>query len=97
MNVTTGSYNVFLDLGFEPAEAQNLLIRADLMINLESCIKAYGWDDEEAAAFFGETPHCIRLLMEGDIDHFSIDKLVGMVVKTGHRIKLQTIPLAIAA
>lgn len=97
MNSTIGSHNVFLDLGFEPAEAENLLIRADLMINVESYIKAHGWSVDTAAAFFGETPHCIRLLMEGDIDHFSIDKLIAMVVKTGQRIKIEAVPLAFAA
>ena len=68
MNSTIGSHNVFLDLGFEPEEAENLLIRADLMINLESHIKAYGWNEEEAAAFFGETPHC-TLARCGDLAH----------------------------
>lgn len=97
MNSTIGSHNVFLDLGFEPAEAENLLIRSDLMIKVRSYIRQNGWDFDTAAAFFGETPHGIRLLMEGDIDHFSIDKLIGMVVKTGQRIKIQTVPLALAA
>ena len=69
MNSTIGSHNVFLDLGFEPEEAENLLIRSDLMINVRSYIRQNGWSFDTAAAFFGETPLCIRLLMEGDIDH----------------------------
>jgi len=94
MNATIGSHNVFLDLGFEPEEAENLLIRSDLMINVRSYIRQNGWSFDTAAAFFGETPLCIRLLMEGDIDHFSIDQLSAMVDKTGQRIKIEAVPLA---
>ena len=67
------------------------------MIELESYIQAYGWTEEEAATFFGETALCIRDLMEGEIDHFSIEKLIGMLVKTGKRLKMEVIPLALAA
>ena len=35
--------------------------------------------------------------MEGDIDHFSIDKLIAMLVKTGMRIMIKSVPLALAA
>ena len=60
MNSTIGSHNVFLDLGFEPEEAENLLIRADLMINVRSYIGQKDWSVDTAAAFFGETRHCLH-------------------------------------
>lgn len=97
MNVTVGTHNVFLDLGFEPEEAENLLIRSNLMVELEEYIQAYDWTEEEAAAFFGEIPFCIRRLMEGDIDHFSIEKLIAMLVKTGKRIKMEVMYRSFAA
>ena len=96
MKATIGSHNVFLDLGFEPEEAENLLIRSDLMLDVRRYIRQNGWSEEEAATFFGETPLCIRNLMEGDIDRFSIDKLIAMVVKTGMRIMIKSVPLALA-
>ena len=42
IDITTGSDNVFEDLGFPPDEALNLKIRADLMLELRSFIKNKG-------------------------------------------------------
>ncbi|MGB0387238.1 MAG: helix-turn-helix domain-containing protein [Ardenticatenaceae bacterium] len=97
MNSTIGSHNVFLDLGFEPEEAENLLIRSNLMLDVRRYIRQHGWSEEEAAAFFGERPLYIRDLMQGEIDSFSIEKLIAMLVKTGMRIKVEVLPLALAA
>jgi predicted XRE-type DNA-binding protein len=54
-NITQGSDNVFEDVGFEPKEAANLKIRADLLIDLREYIRSRGWTQAQAAAFFGET------------------------------------------
>jgi predicted XRE-type DNA-binding protein len=96
MKATIGSHNVFLDLGFEPEEAENLLIRSDLMLDLRRYIRQNGWTELEAITNFGETPLSIRHLMEGEIDSFSVDKLIAMLVKTGMPIKIEALPLALA-
>jgi predicted XRE-type DNA-binding protein len=87
-NITKGSDNVFKDLGFEDEEAINLKIRADLMINLQRFVKAKNWTQAEAAAFFQETQPRISNLMNGDIDRFSIDKLVQMLDRAGMDIRV---------
>ena len=43
------SGNVFTDLGFPPDEAAHLLIRADLMIQLESILQERGLTQAKAA------------------------------------------------
>ena len=86
--------NIFDDLGFEPDEAANLKIRADLILDLQRYIKKQEWTQQEAADFFNETQPRISNLMNGDIERFSIDKLVQMIVKTGMQIKVEVIDVA---
>jgi len=92
--ITHGSENVFEDVGFEAEEAANLRIRADLLLDLREYIRARGWTQAEAAAFFGETQPRISNLLKGEITRFSIDKLINMLARAGIRVRLQTKPRA---
>ena len=47
MKATIGSHNVFLDLGFEPEEAENLLIRSDLMLDVRRYIRQNGMNERK--------------------------------------------------
>ncbi|MEL7409437.1 MAG: XRE family transcriptional regulator, partial [Cyanobacteria bacterium J06558_2] len=44
--------------------------------------------------FFQETQPRISNLMNGDIDKFSIDKLVTMIIRAGMQIKIEVITKA---
>ena len=92
--ITKGQENIFEDLGFEPDEAVNLKIRADLIIDLQRYIKKQNWTQQEAAEFFKETQPRISNLMNGDIERFSIDKLVQMIVKAGMQVTVEVNDLA---
>ncbi len=92
--VTEVNDNLFEDLGFESDEAVNLKIRADLIIDLQKYIKKQNWTQQEAADFFDETQPRISNLINGDIERFSIDKLVQMIAKTGMQIKVEVTDLA---
>jgi predicted XRE-type DNA-binding protein len=87
--VIQGRNNVFEDLGFNPEEALNLKIRADLMLNIKRFIKTKGWTQKQAALFFGETQPRISDLINGDIERFSIDKLVMMLAQAGIDVRLE--------
>ena len=89
-----GQNNIFEYLGFEPEEAANLKIRADLILDLQKYIKKQEWTQQEAAAFFAETQPRISNFMNGNIERFSIDKLVQMIVKAGMKIKVEVIDVA---
>jgi predicted XRE-type DNA-binding protein len=86
--VTIGSSNIFKDLGFETEEAMNLKIRADLILGLRHFIQSQKWTRTEVAEFFGETQPRIGNLMNGDIDRFSIDKLVQMLTHAGMHVQV---------
>ena len=80
---THTSQNVFGDLGFGPEEAENLRIRAALMIELTEHIRRAGLTQKEAAATLGVTQPRISDLMRGRIDVFSIDTLIAMLSRAG--------------
>lgn len=55
LEIHTGSDNVFRDLGFPEAEAQNLLLRADLVVHIRKVIDKLGVTQAEAAKRAGIT------------------------------------------
>ena len=86
IRITRSSGNVFLDLGFAPAEAENLALRASLMTRLERIIREHGWTQREAAAKLGVTQPRISDLGRGKIDRFSVDSLQVLLFRSGHRL-----------
>jgi predicted XRE-type DNA-binding protein len=84
--------NIFEELGFDKEEATNLIIRADLMLDLRKFIQSKNWTQAEAAVFFGETQPRISNLMNGDIDRFAIDKLVQMLSRAGMAVRVLVTP-----
>jgi predicted XRE-type DNA-binding protein len=78
-NITKGSDNVFLDLGFEPEEAADLKIRADLMLELREFMRSQQWTLDRAAALFDESESRLGDLMNGEIDRFTTAQLVHLL------------------
>jgi len=83
VRVRRSSGNVFRDLGFSEEEAENLKIRADLMIELTGLIEAQGLTQVAAAKLLGVTQPRISDLMRGKIDRFSVDGLIEMLGHAG--------------
>jgi len=75
--------NVFSDLGFAEDEAENLKIRADLMIELTKLIEAQELTQTAAAELLGVTQPRVSDLMRGKIDRFSVDSLIEMLGHAG--------------
>lgn len=82
-NITPGSGNVFEDCGFEPIEAADLKTRVDLMVKLRRFIRARHWTKARAASHFGESRSRINHLMDIDIEHFSVERLVQLLLIAG--------------
>lgn len=78
--------NVFRDLGFSPEEAENLRLRADLMIQLTKLLQTRGVTQAKAARLLGVSQPRISDLVRGKIDRFSIDSLVEMLGRAGVRV-----------
>ena len=82
-----GSGNVFADAGFPRGEAENLLMRAELMSQIRRASR--GLTQAEAARKFGVTQPRINDLLRGKIEKFSLDALVNMLAHAGMRVEMK--------
>ena len=71
LKITRGSGNVFRDIGFDKDEAENLKLRSELMIRIESFYEKSGMTQAQAARLLGLTaprfkraPHYGKLLRD---------------------------------
>ncbi len=76
-SITRGSDNVFRDLGFPEAEAQNLLLRADLCLHIRRIIGK-----------LGITQPRMNDLVKGRTEKFTLDAMVNVAAKLGYTVKL---------
>jgi predicted XRE-type DNA-binding protein len=81
--VTLGSGNVFIDLGFDPAEAEIMALRAEVMIRIEQRVKSKGWTQLEAAKQLGITQPRVSKLVRGVWQDFSLDMLLTLAARAG--------------
>jgi predicted XRE-type DNA-binding protein len=86
------SENIFRDLGFSEDEAENLKIRADLMIELTKLIEAQALTQTEAAKVLGVSQPRVSDLMRGKIDRFSVDTLIEMLGHAGACVSVSVTP-----
>jgi len=71
-----------------PADAQNMKLRAALMIALTAHIKDRGWSQADAARQLGVTQPRISDLMRGKIALFGLDSLVTMATQAGLHVDM---------
>lgn len=80
--------DVFLDMGFPPAEAENLRIRSAMMRALIEFIRNNKLTQARAAKQLGVTQPRVSDLMRGKIHLFSIDSLVNLLAAAGLRVNV---------
>jgi len=93
VRVTESSGNVFRDVGFARDEAVHLLVRADLLIQLQKALKARGLTQSKAAKLLGVTQPRVSDLLRGRIDLFSTDTLIDMLARVGIGVRVVLKPL----
>jgi predicted XRE-type DNA-binding protein len=86
IEITESSGNVFEDL--ELPDAENLKLRAQLMIEIEQYIEQHGLTQREAAKRLHTTQPRINDIVQGRIEKCTIDRLVNMLAAVGHHISL---------
>jgi predicted XRE-type DNA-binding protein len=70
------------------AEAENMKLRAKLMMALEQHMTSRGWTQAEAARQLGVTQPRISDLKRGKIDLFALDGLVTMAAAAGLTVEM---------
>ena len=86
--ITTGSGNVFVDLGFSAEEAVVLGMRSQLMCDLELLIAKRGWTQAQAAKELRIAQSRVSDLVRGKWDKFSLDMLIELATRAGCKVSL---------
>ena len=82
-----GSGNVYLDLGFPPAEAESLMMRSRLMLMVGTVIHERHLTQTRAARLGVSQPR-VSDVIRGRIERFTIDALVEMLARAGVRLDI---------
>ena len=88
LKITPSTGNVFRDIGFRNEEAEHLLVRADLMIQVQKLIALRGLKQRTTAKILGVTQPRVSDLLRGRIDLFSTDALIDMLARLGATVRL---------
>jgi len=88
-SVTKSSGNVFVDLGFDPAEAEVMKLRAEVMIRTAQRLKEQGWTQAQAARELHITQPRVSRLIKGKVEDFSLDMLLTLATRAGLRPDLR--------
>jgi predicted XRE-type DNA-binding protein len=86
---TKSSGNIFVDLGFDPAEAAVLQMRANLMSDLRLYIEKQGLTQSEAAKRLGIAQSRVSDLVRGKWDKFSLEMLITFEARLGRRVRVE--------
>ena len=86
---TKSSGNVFVDLGFDPAEAAVLQMRATLMGDLRSFIEKNELTQVEAAERFGIAQSRVSDLVRGKWEKFSLEMLITLEARIGRTVRVE--------
>jgi predicted XRE-type DNA-binding protein len=87
--ITESSGNVFADLGFEPAEASILEMRAKLMSDLREYIQSTGMTQTEASKKLKIARSRVADLMDGRWEEFSLEMLITLAARVGRKVTLE--------
>ncbi len=88
--IIESSGNVFVDLGFPPDEATILLMRADLMIDLQKLIERKKLTQVKVAKVLGISQSRVSDLMRGKWERFSLEMLITLAARAGIRVRIET-------
>ncbi len=80
--------NVFLDLGFSPAESQTLLIKSQLMHTIKRFLEDKQLSLPEAAKLMAVSKTGLRYIVQGKINQVTLEELIGILVQAGLNVKV---------
>jgi len=85
-----GSGNVFRDLGLPNADEH--LVKAQLVFKIDTIMKRRGLKQSEAAALFGVKQPDVSKMLRGDFRQFSVERLLRFLVALNHDVEIVVRP-----
>lgn len=92
LDQVVSSGNLFVDLGFSAEEAQNLMLRSNVMGAIRDWFEDNALTQAAAAKQLNITQPRFNSLLKGKIADFSLDALVAIATAAGLQVALQIKP-----
>lgn len=83
---TRGSGNIYADLGFDDPELE--LAKAKLASRIDDIIRARALTQAAAGKLIGESQPNVSRIVRGDLDDFSIERLMHLLVKLDQTVEI---------
>jgi len=83
---TKSSGNVFADIGLPNADEH--LVKAKLVVKIDSLMRAHRLKQVEAAALFGVKQPDVSKMLRGDFRQFSVERLMRFLVALGQDVEI---------
>ena len=80
------SGNVFKDM--DAPDAENMKVRAELIVEIRRLMQENGWTQTEAAKQFGISRTRLNDILRGRLEKVTIDRLVTMLAATGRHVRV---------
>ena len=87
--MTKSSGNIFVDLGFDPAEAAVLQLRANLMGDLRLYIEKQKLTQAQVAKRLDIAQSRVSDLVRGKWDKFSLEMLITLEARLGRTVRVE--------
>jgi predicted XRE-type DNA-binding protein len=88
--VTSGSGNVFRDLGL--ADADVLQAKADLVFKISAIVEKRNLSQVEAAQILGVSQPKISALLRGHLDGFSLERIMRFLAALDQKVEINVRP-----
>jgi predicted XRE-type DNA-binding protein len=81
------SGNLFEDMGVPDAE--NMKLRAELIVEIRRTMEKKGWNQTEAAEHLGVSRTRLNDILRGRLEKVTIDRLVTMLAAVGRHVHVK--------
>jgi len=92
MAVIRGTGNVFLDIGFDAFEAEELAVKSDLISAIRLAIEKRGLTQSAAAKLCGTHQTSLSKVLSGKLESVTIDQLAKWIVALGGHVSISVSP-----
>ncbi|MDR0779185.1 MAG: helix-turn-helix domain-containing protein [Pseudomonadales bacterium] len=86
IEIHEGSHNVYADIGLPDAE--EMLVKAQLVTKILAIIKARGWTQQKAADVLGLTQPKLSKVLRGQFRGISQAKLLDCITRLGRDVQI---------
>ncbi len=86
IEIEKGSGNVYADLGM--ADADEMLVKAQLATKIGEIIKRRGWTQQQAADVLGMTQPKLSKMLRGQFRGVSEAKMLDCLARLGRRVQI---------